>query len=149
MEKTCKICGQTKLHDKAQRPSSKASGFVGRVCWACYLSADAAVSNTIRRATPEGRAAHNAATYAWAKRYPGKNAALRMKRHAAKLQRTPPWADFIAIAKVYIRAAQQGLTVDHVIPLQGKLVSGLHVENNLQLLTKSENSKKGNRVLDV
>jgi hypothetical protein len=35
--------------------------------------------------------------------------------------------------------------VDHEIPLQGVLVSGLHVHNNLQILTALENIKKRNR----
>ncbi len=148
MEKTCKVCGLVKPHDKTQKLNSKASGFIGQVCWTCYLLADAAraaIANAKKRATPEGRAKHNAATYAWAKKYPAKNAALRMKYHAAKLRRVPAWADLAAINLVYTEAAQQGLTVDHVYPLQGKLVSGLHVANNLQLLTKSANSKKGNK----
>lgn len=36
------------------------------------------------------------------------------------------------------------ITVDHIIPFNGYYVSGLHVPNNLQLLTISENAKKGN-----
>lgn len=152
MEKLCKTCGILKPYDRTQRPSSKASGFIGKTCWACYLHSDAqraAISNAIRRATPEGRAKHNAATYTWAKKYPEKNAALRMKYHAAKLQRIPLWADLDAIKRVYLEAQQRGLEVDHIYPLQGALVSGLHVANNLQLLTKAANCSKHNKMPDA
>jgi hypothetical protein len=73
------------------------------------------------------------------------------KRRAAKLRRTPPWADMEAIKAVYEEARrltrETGIDhhVDHEIPLQGELVSGLHVHNNLQILTGSENSRKKNR----
>lgn len=63
----------------------------------------------------------------------------------AKENRIPPWADTEKIKEVYRLAAEVGMTVDHVIPLRGKLVSGLHVHNNLQLLAGGENSKKGNK----
>lgn len=73
------------------------------------------------------------------------------KRRTAKLTRTPPWADMDAIRAVYAEAQQLTAStgvphhVDHIIPLQGKLVSGLHVHNNLQVLTGTENSSKHNR----
>ena len=66
-----------------------------------------------------------------------------MKRYTAKLQRTPLWADLNKIKEIYDNCPE-GYEVDHIIPLQGKLVSGLHVPDNLQYLTKSENCSKGN-----
>jgi hypothetical protein len=67
------------------------------------------------------------------------------KRRAAKLQRTPKWADLKAIQLVY-KLCPEGYHVDHIYPLQGEFVSGLHVENNLQYLTEKENLKKGNKM---
>jgi len=82
---------------------------------------------------------------------PGIINALCMKRHTDKLKRTPAWADLDAIKTVY-QSAQAltkitGITysVDHIIPLRGKLVSGLHVESNLQLMPLSGNINKSNR----
>lgn len=70
-----------------------------------------------------------------------------------KLQRVPSWLneeDNAEIKNIYLTAANMreigiDCQVDHIIPLQGKIVSGLHVPNNLQILTKSENCSKGNR----
>ncbi|MES2634084.1 MAG: HNH endonuclease signature motif containing protein [Pseudomonadota bacterium] len=73
------------------------------------------------------------------------------KRRSKKLQRTPPWSDLDAMRAIYAEARRLSKAtgtahhVDHIIPLQGKTVSGLHVHTNLQILTGSENSKKRNR----
>jgi hypothetical protein len=64
---------------------------------------------------------------------------------------TPAWADKKAIQAVYAecrrRTKETGKHhhVDHIIPLQGKHVCGLHVENNLQVLPSHENVKKSNK----
>lgn len=62
----------------------------------------------------------------------------------SKQMRTPAWADVNAIAQIY-KNRPDGCEVDHIIPLHGKLVSGLHVENNLQYLTEFENMSKSNK----
>ena len=69
----------------------------------------------------------------------------RARRQHIEERATPGWADKKAIAEIYRKAAELGMHVDHIVPLRGKLVSGLHVENNLQLLTPLENMRKGNR----
>ena len=66
------------------------------------------------------------------------------KYRASKLQRTPKWADLKAIRQFYANCPK-GYEVDHIVPLQGVNVSGFHVLNNLQYLTKSENSSKSNK----
>jgi hypothetical protein len=70
---------------------------------------------------------------------------------ASKIKATPKWANAGIIQGFYTEA--QRLTrstgikhaVDHVVPLNGKNVCGLHVEHNLQILTLSENCKKSNK----
>lgn len=77
--------------------------------------------------------------------------ARNMRRHADKLQRTPAWADLKEIRRYYDVAAEMTAKtgelwhVDHEIPLRGKLVSGLHVPDNLQLLPAKENCSKQNK----
>jgi hypothetical protein len=58
-------------------------------------------------------------------------------------QQMPKWANKDTIREIY-KNKPDGYHVDHIIPLKGKLVSGLHVEYNLQYLTASENSRKNN-----
>tara|TARA_R110000744_G_scaffold256708_1_gene372211 strand:+ start:174 stop:782 length:609 start_codon:yes stop_codon:yes gene_type:complete len=72
------------------------------------------------------------------------------KRRAAKLKASPKWADQSKISLIYKKAYEFSkllgvrMEVDHVIPLQGKNVCGLHIWENLQLLEKTVNIKKSN-----
>lgn len=101
---------------------------------------------------PVEQAAHAAW---WANHRMEKHAAVvrfhAAKRRAAKLKRTPPWADDDATKAIYVEARRLTVTtgvahhVDHVIPMQGQMVSGLHVHTNLQILTGADNSRKKNR----
>jgi hypothetical protein len=66
----------------------------------------------------------------------------------ARMKRVPPWLteeDKAKIRAIYNEARERNMHVDHIIPLQGKIVSGLHVPQNLQLLTPSENASKKNK----
>ena len=72
--------------------------------------------------------------------------ALQAKRRAMKLRATPKFANLKKIKEIY-KNCPKGYTVDHIIPLQGNNVCGLHVEWNLQYLTRSENSSKSNKLI--
>ena len=81
----------------------------------------------------------------WGRNNPGKNLAYWHVRHAAKLRAIPAWADLAKIDRIYARVAKLGKTVDHIVPLQSKIVCGLHCEFNLRPLSESRNKAKGNR----
>lgn len=104
-----------------------------------------------RRQNNEFRRADVDRTLARKREHPGIYAAIQGKRRAAQLRRTPAWANLRKIEQVYAEAAWMTVLmgepwhVNHVIPLQGRLVSGLHVHNNLQILPGAENARKGNR----
>ena len=80
-----------------------------------------------------------------------KYTAYASARRALKLAATPPWADLDQILNFYEIAGKlsedTGIPheVDHIVPIQGKTVCGLHVAHNLQVLTRSENRAKHNR----
>lgn len=73
--------------------------------------------------------------------------ARNAKRRAATLNRTPKWSDISSIEEFY-KNCPEGYHVDHIIPLQGKNVSGLHVLKNLQYLPARDNLSKGNKFED-
>jgi hypothetical protein len=77
----------------------------------------------------------------WRDENPGLNAAKQAAYKARKLQRTMPWADQNAISFFY-ECCPAGCEVDHIMPLMGRDVSGLHVPENLQWLPKDENRRK-------
>ena len=80
----------------------------------------------------------------WAAKNKGKRNAINANRRAVKLERTVGWSDKLVIDMIYADCPE-GYQVDHIIPLQGKDVSGLHVAWNLQYLTPEENQRKGNK----
>ena len=97
--------------------------------------------------------------YAFRKANPGKINALNTKRRAAELNATPPWLtpeQLEEIRKIYIKCSKiskkTGIKhhVDHIVPLQGKNVRGLHVPWNLQIIPAygpNGNMSKGNRMI--
>lgn len=114
------------------------------------------------KAHPEGQAARSRAWYLrnkekadaaskkWIKENQGRVNARAARLRAELLQRTAPWADLELMDDIYCLARvlrDDGLPVevDHVIPLRGRRVSGLHTHTNLQLLESTLNKSKSNR----
>lgn len=81
----------------------------------------------------------------------GRIAAHARTRQAKKLRATPSWANIEAVKRFYVHAELLTRTtgiphhVDHIVPLKGRNVCGLHWEGNLQVLPGAENIAKGNR----
>lgn len=81
------------------------------------------------------------------------NASNRYRR-LSKLQRTPHWLtrdDLWLMQEAYLLAKLRTQLfgfewhVDHIIPLRGRMVSGLHTPLNLQVIPGVENCRKSNR----
>ena len=111
-----------------------------------------AAQRAVYRAANAKQLAANQVQYA--KDNPGKVNAINARRRAAKLLRTPPWLtkeQRAEIEAIYVLCAERTKVtgvphaVDHVIPLVGRTVSGLHIAANLQIITASENCSKNNK----
>ena len=106
------------------------------------------ISRAFHERNKEARAASHAE---WARRNRHKRNAAVAKRNATKLCATPKWVDWEKVRAIYREARRisdfTGIPhhVDHIVPLQGKNVCGLHWELNLQIIPASENCEKFNK----
>lgn len=98
---------------------------------------------------------HGAVAKNWSAGNRGKSNAIKQKYKAAKKRAAPPWLtewDIFVMEEYYHKADRlRQLTgkeyhVDHIHPLQGKTLCGLHVPWNLQILPARVNIQKSNKV---
>lgn len=91
----------------------------------------------------------------WTRRNQDKKNASNGKRRAIKIQACPKWLDkdaMLLMDSTYAMARWLSLTcfqsyhVDHIVPLNSKLVCGLHVPWNLQIIPAIQNMSKGNKL---
>ena len=125
----CKICSTKRVKEYRQKNKEKINEYERN-----RYNKNVEISRT-----------RNKAKYA---KNPKQALARVRKRQAAKINRTPPWLtkDHLQQIKLIYELCPPGHHVDHIIPLQGKTVSGLHVPWNLQYLKAQDNLKKHNRV---
>ena len=86
---------------------------------------------------------HKAHMQKYKKENPALYAHHSAKRRAMKKQQTPKWADMDKIKEIFLNCPE-GYEVDHKHPLSK---GGLHVDYNLQAIPKSENRRKGTKIL--
>lgn len=141
--KTCTKCGETKGFDKFYRESRMMSGFRPD-CKSCHNKVQRKKYKANRDVIREYQIRYyqdNKAAFA----------AKSAKRRARKLNATPEWSDLDQIKRIYATCAKitdkTGIQhhVDHVIPLQGENICGLHVPNNLAIIPAKMNLQKSNK----
>jgi 5-methylcytosine-specific restriction endonuclease McrA len=80
---------------------------------------------------------------------------VRKRRHR---EATPTWltpAERLQMRDLYVQArkmtelTRERYVVDHIVPLRGEEVCGLHVPWNLRVITQEENLKKSNKLVDA
>ena len=130
--KTCPKCNYTLPYEYFGIDNAKAYG-IASCCKACMSSRNKEYYEENKDCY------HKSYIDAHRAEYNARNA----KRRADRTSATPPWADLEIIKRIYDCA--EGDHVDHIIPLNGDLVSGLHVESNLQYLSPEDNLSKGNK----
>jgi hypothetical protein len=110
----------------------------------------------IARAATRTNEAKQAYRNAWKDRNPLEVKASTKHRRDKHKQATPKWLSLeqkAEIRKIYIDAmtvskvTKVPYVVDHIIPLRGQDVCGLHVPWNLQIMSREENLKKSNKLL--
>jgi len=163
----CKKCDNTRraAYDRSHRPES----IIRKAVWRQANSERHAASKVRWRGANSGKIkTDNAEWYkancrkvaqrhaAYDRAYPERAAARWARRRARKLRATPPWltpADRNRIDQFYVEARRLTCStgvkheVDHIVPLRGLGVHGLHVPWNLRVVTQEVNRKK-NRSLD-
>lgn len=161
LTKTCSKCGEIKSLDNFHKASNQKSGYYS----SCKVCKNITQKLVVLK-NPEKKK-RNDANYRLKRPEVGKEARKKYyynnknlwtiasaKRRASKLQRTPPWLSeqdkaYIEYIYKFSRNISKYLDkeyhVDHIIPLQGDLVSGLHVPSNLQVLPANNNLQKGNK----
>ena len=134
---------------KAYQEANKVHLYERQQIWRANNSEKVAIST--KKSKEKNKESILASGKKWRSKNKYKINEFKQRRQAQKLNATPSWADFDKIRWFYAEAKrlsnETGIKhhVDHIVPLKSKLVCGLHVHTNLQVLPALENQKKSNR----
>lgn len=163
MNKKCTKCGQNKDISAFNKGQAYADGY-HTWCKFCknesrkkhpdtyqnWVESNRDVSNAIKsKYVSSSPDKVNESKRKWSKANNKKVLAKTRKYQASKLKATPSWltkAQIDEMTALY-ESCPQGYHVDHIVPLQGKTVRGLHVPWNLRIIPASENQKKHNKLI--
>ncbi len=101
-----------------------------------------------------------AAVKEWASNNRSKCNAMKKAYKATKIKACPEWVrndpdlmwmmdEAYDLAQLRTKMLGFAWQVDHIVPLRGKTVCGLHVPWNLQVISAAENNRKSNKLLEV
>jgi len=160
--KSCRQCSVVKELGEFHKDKTRHDGHraVCKECVGLYMKSHhiANRDKNVARAlqwVENNRDKHNKKCNKWAKDNPQKVNARTARRYAAKTQATPSWLsadEYWMITEAYdlakLRENMVGgkWEVDHIVPLRGSTVSGLHVPWNLQVIPATTNRRKSNTV---
>jgi len=156
--KCCQSCGADLPFDQFNKNKHRPDGLHTQ-CKICRAEQRKKSRQSRHEYASAYRARNVQAVRLYAKMYrvanPAKRNANAAKRNATKLQATPQWLTqkhFEEIELCYSEALAlriytgQEYHVDHIVPLQGETVCGLHVPWNLRVIPAKENLAKSNRL---
>jgi hypothetical protein len=162
--KICSKCKKIKLFADFHKDKTHADGYRSfcKLCVSTYQHNYNAANKDKNNARvvawiEANRARHNAKCNRWAKANPDKVNARTARRYAAKTQATPKWlssdenwmiVEAYDLAKLRARVLGGKWEVDHIVPLRGRGVMGLHVPWNLRVVPMTQNRRKSN-ILDT
>ena len=166
MVKNCSACHQTKDYCDFYKHPYAVDGLKSS-CKSCHNKTSnnwgkrnpEKLLDAQRRSYSRNSAKRVQSVKAWIKRNYEHARAIKnscnANRRAALLNATPSWAnrkEMMHFYRLYRLARELTLLdginyqVDHIVPLKSPIVCGLHVENNLQVITATENLLKLNRI---
>ena len=148
--KTCCNCKEEKVLTAFHNDKGKKDGKSHR-CKEC-------ANEITKKWQKDNKEAYNEKNKNWRKdneQYKSYHCARQNKRRADKLNATPKWADLEKIkglyemSRLFTKSWGEQYHVDHIIPLKGVNICGLHCEANLQVITATESLKKSNKFKEV